>query len=612
MAYSLRWRPRGFALLLCLWPFGPAFAGEWKPADNPLTTPWTAKVDPAAPLPEYPRPQLTRAEWTNLNGLWDYTIRPGDAAGLPTAYEGKILVPFAIESALSGVKRRVLPSERLWYRRIFATPVLTGGQRLLLNFGAVNWHAEIYVNGTPVREHRGGYDAFTVDLTDTLKPGAEQEIVIAVNNPVETGAQPRGKQVTHPNGIWYTSVTGIWQTVWLETVPAVHLSGLEITPDFDHGSVSVEPAIQRLGPGELSMDITIRGEGRVVAQTTTKQFGEPVVIAIPQPRAWSPAYPFLYEVEVALHAGDNVDRVGSYFGLRKIEVARAPDGFDRIFLNNRPVFLFGPLDQGWWPDGLYTAATDEALRWDVTEIRRLGFNLVRKHVKVEPARWYYHCDRAGLLVWQDMPSAAREGTAGHWVAPGEGVDGLFTPAEDAQFRTELGALVRQHQHFPSIITWVTFNEGWGQHRTNDIISWVKRLDPTRLINGTSGWNDFGLGDMIDRHAYPAPGMYPPQAGRASVLGEYGGLGLPLPGHLWQEGKFWGDLHQKTLEDVAGRYAKFADELKSLSARGLAAAIYTQITDVEGEINGLVTYDRKVVKIPEERIRAINQGVTGEK
>lgn len=582
---------------------------EWQPAANPIETPWTRQVDPAAPLPEYPRPQFEREQWTNLNGLWDYAVRPADAAGLPAKYEGKILVPFAIESALSGVKRRVTPSEALWYRRTFPTPDLAGGRRLLLNFGAVNWRAEIYLNGTPLREHRGGYDGFSLDLTSALKPGAEQELVVMVNNPIETGAQPRGKQLSHPGGIWYTPVTGIWQTAWLEVVPATYLAGVEITPDFDHGSVRIEPSIQRLGPGELSMEISIRAEGKVVAQATLTRFDAPAVLALPQARAWSPADPFLYDVELTVRGGQTADHVKSYFGLRKVEIARAPDGFDRIFLNNRPLFLMGPLDQGWWPDGLYTAATDEALRWDVTTMRRMGFNFVRKHVKVEPARWYYHCDRAGLLVWQDMPSAARESSPGHWVAPGEPIDGLFTPEEDGQFRTELRELVRQHRAFPSIITWVTFNEGWGQHRTNDIIAWVKRMDPTRLVNGTSGWSDFGAGDIIDCHAYPDPNMYPAQAGRATVLGEYGGLGLPLKGHLWQEDSFWGDRDQDTFEKLADRYAAFVAKLPALKARGLAAAVYTQITDVEGEINGLVTYDRKVVKIPEEKLRAIHDRVT---
>jgi len=561
-----------------------------------LTTPWTAAVSPTTPWPEYPRPQLQRDAWTNLNGSWDYAVLPANAADLPTAYEGKILVPFAIESDLSGVNRRVGPAERLWYRRTFATPSLAGGQRLLLNFGAVNWRSEVFLNGVSVRRHDGGYDAFTVDLTAALKPGATQELVVAVANPVETGAQPRGKQLSHPSGIWYTPVTGIWQTVWLETVPEVHVADLVLLPDLDRGRVSVQAVLQPRTLGAVSADITVRAEGRVVATANVARLEGPVIVDLPKPRAWSPDDPFLYDVDVTVRAGDSTDRVHGYFGLRQVGIARAADGFDRIVLNHRPLFLLGPLDQGWWPDGLYTAPTDEALRWDIATMRELGFNVVRKHVKVEPARWYYHCDRLGLLVWQDLPSAAREGTEAHWVSSNANREGAFSPEEDAQFRQELGAMIAQHRAFPSIISWDPFNEGWGQHATNEILAWVKQLDPTRLVDGPSGWLDLGQGDMIDCHAYPGPGMLPVQPGRASVLGEFGGLGLPLPGHLWRTKDFWRTSDHANAEELTARYRDLLALLPPLVKRGLAAAIYTQLTDVEGEINGLVTYDRRVVKM----------------
>ena len=580
-------------------------------ADSPapsLTTPWTEKVNPDAPLPEYPRPQLRRESWTNLNGQWDYAIRPADASGLPASYEGKITVPFAVESALSGAKRRISPNEKLWYRRSIASPKLAPGERLVLNFGAVNWQAEIFVNGAPLRRHLGGYDSFSIDLTDALKPAAEQEIVVAVTNPVETGAQPRGKQLSHPGGIWYTPVTGIWQTVWLEILPAAAVADLVVTPDFDHSRVRLQLSLQVFAPEKLSAEIAVKAGRQVIARATPTDMSQPIDLDLPNARAWSPADPFLYEVEVTVRAGQSVDRVHSYFGLRKVEVVRATDGLDRIFLNNHPIFLLGPLDQGWWPDGLYTAPTDEALRWDVATMRQMGFNMVRKHVKVEPARWYYHCDQLGLLVMQDMPSAAREGTPGHWLGWNEQTDGAFSPEEDGQFVSELIALVRQHRHFPSIVSWDPFNEGWGQHRTNEIIAMVKRLDPTRLVDGPSGWTDFGLGDMIDCHAYPGPGMLPVQSGRASFLGEFGGLGFPVQGHLWQTKDFWRTSDHSSVEELTAEYRELIEKLPPLVKKGLAAAVYTQLTDVEGEINGYVTYDRRVIKMPADKLAPLHRAV----
>jgi beta-galactosidase/beta-glucuronidase len=574
-----------------------------------LLTPWTAQVDPAKPLPEHPRPQLVRESWTNLNGRWDYAVRPRDTATPPSAWDGQIVVPFAIESALSGVQKRVSPNERLWYRRTFATPDLKGGRRLLLHFGAVDWQAEVFINGQPLRVHEGGYDPFSLDLTDVLKKGADQELVVAVWDPTDTGAQPRGKQVLNPRGIWYTPVTGIWQTVWLETVPAIHTRRLTIEPNLDRGTVTVRPWMQGASTAFTGADVVVKAGGAVVTQAQITSYNSSAELKLPNPRAWSPDDPFLYDLEVTLRAGESTDTVRSYFGLRKVEVRRAADGFDRIFLNNQPLFQIGPLDQGWWPDGLYTAPTDAALRWDVETTRKLGLNVARKHVKVEPARWYYHCDQLGLLVWQDLPSACRTGTAAHWVRRGEFSDGVFTPEEDAQFRRELAALVDNFSHFPCIIAWVPFNEGWGQHRTNDILAWVKRLDPTRLVNGPSGWSDLGYGDMLDMHEYPGPNMFPAQGGRASVLGEFGGLGLPLEGHLWQSDKNWGYRNMKTVDELTERYAALITALPALIEKGLAAAIYTQTTDVEGEVNGLVTYDRQVVKMPAEKLAALHRALT---
>lgn len=571
-----------------------------------MSTPWTSKVDPAAPWPEYPRPQLQRDTWVNLNGPWDYAIRPRDLAAAPAAFDGKITVPFPIESDLSGVKRRVAPGERLWYRRTFTAPDLAGGKRLLLNFGAVDWQADVFVNGQALGRHEGGYDPFSFDITGVLKRGGEpQELVIAVWDPTDEGSQPRGKQVQKPGGIWYTPVTGIWQTVWLEAVPGPRVSGLTLTPDLDRGTVTVRLDTQG-SRSDARVEVAVLASGQRVASAELSDPGTAAEIALPQPHAWSPDDPFLYEVDVTYHVGNSVDHVRSYFGLRKVEVRRAADGFDRIFLNNQPCFMIGPLDQGWWPDGLYTAPTDEALRWDIETMRKMGFNVARKHVKVEPARWYYHCDQLGLMVWQDLPSAMRTGVPSHRAPNGQPIDGVFSSEDDAQVRRELKALVDNFKFFPCIIAWVPFNEGWGQHRTNDILAWTKRLDPTRLVDGPSGWTDLGFGDMLDKHEYPGPGMFPAQGGRASVLGEFGGLGLPIDGHLWQQDKNWGYRSMKDRDELAQRYAALLANLPALIKHGLAAAIYTQITDVEIEVNGLVTYDRQVVKIPAEKLAALHR------
>ena len=428
-----------------------------------VIAPYLETADPSAPWPEYPRPQMVRNPWSNLNGRWEYAVTARDAPA-PERYDGQILVPFAIQSALSGVKRAVGPGERLWYRRTFPTPNLAGGRHLLLNFGAVNWQADVLVNGRLLRRHRGGYDPFAIDITAALRPGAVQEIAVAVENPVDTGVQPRGKQVLAPNSIWYTAVTGIWQTVWLETVPPHHVRRLSLTPNLDRGEVSVRFWSEGSSASELTVDIAVLAQGETIAHAQAPRGNGMITLALPHPRAWSPDDPYLYQVRVTERAPDGTDEVTGYFGLRQVEVRRADDGYERIFLNHRPIFGLGPLDQGWWPDGLYTAPTDAALRADVATMRQMGFNLVRKHVKVEPARWYYHCDQLGLLVWQDMPSAFRTDDPAQQLHRNESADGSFEPKDDAQFRRELSGLVENFGVFPSIIAWVPFNEGWGQPR----------------------------------------------------------------------------------------------------------------------------------------------------
>jgi hypothetical protein len=574
-----------------------AAAAEWKPAEGPLTTPWTAQVDAASPLPEHPRPQMERERWVNLNGLWEYAVAPKDAAR-PERFEGQILVPFAIESALSGVKRPLTPQERLWYRRTFTPPPLGRGGRLLLHFEAVDWRAEVFVNGRSVGVHEGGYDPFRFDITEALKGSGPQEVVVAVWDPTSEGNQPRGKQVLEPKGIWYTGVSGIWRTVWLEAVPAVHISELRMVPDVDGGKLLLTVRSNR----PTTYTATARIDGRTAA-TMTGTTGREAALQLVNPRLWSPGSPALYDLEVRLKEGDTVK---SYFGMRKVEFRAAEDGFNRIFLNGRPLFLIGPLDQGWWPDGLYTAPTDAALRFDVEQTLKLGYNMARKHVKVEPARWYYWCDRLGLAVWQDMPSGFSGPEKN--VKRGASADAVFTAEEKAVFRRELEAMLRFLGNSPSIIAWVPFNEGWGQHDTNDILKLVKAGDPSRLVVGPSGWEDRGWGDLKDMHKYPGPDMFPPEPRRVSVLGEFGGLGLPLEGHLWWNKRNWGYRNLQSRAELQSAYEELIAALRPLVAKGLAAAVYTQTTDVEGEVNGLMTYDRKVVKFDAAKLAALHRAL----
>jgi len=516
---------------------------------------------------------MVRPDWHNLNGWWQFAVRDSGAPQ-PDTWDGRILVPFAIESQLSGVRRPMTEGERLWYRRTFddrARP----GHRVLLHFGAVDWDAVVFVNGRRVGQHRGGYDPFTFDITAALRPDAAQEVVVSVWDPTDAGDQPRGKQVRRPRGIWYTAVTGIWQTVWLEQVPTAHIASLDVTPDLDSSRVVVRVRGDGTAADERVHVAVLMGPTPVVE--AEGPVGEPLAVAIPTPRLWSPDDPFLYDLDVRLASGDAVT---SYFGMRSIAVGRDSLGLLRLLLNGRPLFEYGLLDQGWWPDGLYTAPTDDALRFDVETTRRLGFNLARKHVKVEPARWYYHADRLGLLVWQDMPSGTNR-----------------TVAARDQFGAELRHVVDALRNHPSIVMWVPFNEGWGQHETERYTTWLEAYDPTRLVNSASGWTDRGTGAVADRHAYPGPTIPPDDERRARVLGEYGGLGLPVEGHTWLDRDNWGYRSYADTVALGDAYHALLSQLRFLIGDGLAAAIYTQTTDVEVEVNGVMTYDRAVVKLP---------------
>lgn len=584
----------------------------WKPVSGKITTQWAADIKAEQPLPEYPRPQLTRKSWMNLNGLWQYAIVPKTTGETePTAFDGKILVPYAVESALSGVGKTVGKDNVLWYKRaVEVSPAFRKG-KVLMHFGAVDWQCDVYVNGNKVGTHQGGYDPFSFDISTALKKGKQQEITIKVWDPSDDGLQPRGKQIKNPHGIWYTPVTGIWQTVWLENVPSTYIAATVQTPHIDKQLLSVKVDIENLQSGDAVKVIAYDGQQQVAEQTLKGE--EEVALTISNPKLWSPADPFLYDLKYTVtRKGKVIDEAGSYFAMRKISEAPDNNGIKRMLLNNEFVFQYGPLDQGWWPDGLYTAPTDEALKYDVEQTKAMGFNMIRKHVKVEPARWYYHCDKLGMLVWQDMPSGDMGGNK--WdmrvgQISGKNLDKERSAESEAIYRTEWKAIMKALHNFPSIVVWVPFNEAWGQFKTKEITEWTMQLDPSRLVNEASGGNFFTAGHILDIHNYPDPQMPAPKIfgdKQILVLGEFGGLGLPVEGHTWQEKNNWGYQSFKNNDELLNRYTALVNDLTPLIPLGLSAAIYTQTTDVEVEVNGLMTYDRKIMKMPLEKLKQLHQ------
>jgi len=582
----------------------PMFGQPWHPAGDHIQTKWAEQVNPQNPLPEYPRPILVRNEWQNLNGLWDYAIL-AKGNGLPAKFDGKILVPFAIESSLSGVQKSVGQANELWYERTFAVPAVWKNKKVLLNFGAVDWKADVWVNDIKVGSHQGGYAAFSFDITPFLSKG-EQKLTVRVWDPTDKGFQPRGKQVEDPRSIWYTAVTGIWQTVWIEAVNENFITSIKSVPDIDHQSLAVTAIPFEKKLGDL-IEVKVLDNGKVVGSGKASS-GEEALVALNNLKLWSPETPFLYDMEISLvRNGKVIDQVKSYAGMRKISTKRDANGIVRLQLNNHDYFQFGPLDQGWWPDGLYTAPTDEALLYDIKKTKDFGFNLIRKHVKVEPDRWYYHCDREGILVWQDMPSG---GESPQWQMRNyfNGKELERTAESEENYRAEWKAIIDQHRSNPCVVTWVPFNEAWGQFKTPEIAAWIKLYDPSRLVNSASGGNFYPVGDMLDIHNYPAPELPMYDGRRACVLGEYGGIGLPTENHLWVKDKNWGYVQYKTSEEATNAYIDLAEKLKTLIPRGFSAAVYTQTTDVEMEINGLMTYDRKVIKLDEGRIAKVNREV----
>ena len=592
-------------ILCCVCAVTLCAQAQWKPAGDKMKTPWADQIDPANVLPEYPRPLLERQVWLNLNGEWEYAILDRGLAE-PAQYEGKILVPFALESSLSGVQKDINENQELWYKRTFTIPTSWRGKNVRLNFGAVDWVADVFVNDVLIGSHQGGYTPFSFDITPLLTGSGAQKLVVRVWDPTSKGFQPRGKQVLDPNSIWYTAVTGIWQTVWLEPVAANHVTAIKSIPNIDTGTVEVTVQTSDCNVNDV-VEVTILDAGKTVA-TVKGLAGKTLRLPIANPKLWSPETPVLYAMKVALlRSGKAIDEVASYTAMRKISTQRDAFGIVRMQLNNKDYFHYGPLDQGWWPDGLYTAPADEALLFDIQKTKDFGFNMIRKHVKVEPARWYYHCDREGILVWQDMPS----GDLGNqWAARvyNGGTDKNRTPESIANYYQEWQEIMDFLISNPSVVVWVPFNEGWGQFDTEKVVAWTAGHDPSRLINPASGGNHRDCGDILDLHNYPGPEMFLFDPQRVNVLGEYGGIGLPLEGHLWWDKRNWGYIQFKDKQEVTDEYVKYAKQLQEMVKRGFSAAVYTQTTDVEGEVNGLITYDRREIKLIEAEVRAANQAV----
>ena len=615
-----------------------SFAQKWAPVGNNIKTEWASKIDPSNPLPEYPRPQMVRKNWVNLNGLWNYAVTEASAESFKS--EGRILVPYAVESSLSGVGRRITKNDALWYERSFSIPKDWEGKNVLLHFGAVDWQAEVYVNDQQVGEHRGGYDPFSFDITPYLKKSGKQTVKVKVQDATDNGFQPRGKQCIINTGIWYTPVSGIWQTVWLEPVAPAHIENYYVVSDVDKSTMTIEVDANTSEGDVVKVAVLEGGQGYSAENPSSKVIAEARVqngkaeIKIDNMKTWSPDSPYLYGVRLTVtRDGKVVDTVEGYTAMRKISIVKdkSLNAYHRMALNNDPLFQFGPLDQGWWPDGLYTAPTDEALKFDVVKTKELGFNMIRKHIKVEPARWYYWCDVYGMLVWQDMPCIADhsrkqfpardkevvEVSAAKW-SHDSFLGGTYCdiPLEwKSNFYREWTNIINAFKNFQCIVVWVPFNESWGQFDTPAVVKMTRELDPTRLVNPASGGNfDFscgaeGYGDIIDVHHYPCPAMNFFDRKFVNVLGEYGGIGLPVEGHTWNIDRKWGyGGTKKDSEEVMTIYEQYLDMLKVFVSTGCAAAVYTQTTDVEGEVNGLMTYDRKVIKVDIPRIAKGNKSV----
>jgi hypothetical protein len=575
---SGQWQLQFFALLFAVivLALSPVNLEAQRAKHAPITTRWAKDVDITNPLPEYPRPQMVRKDWLSLNGVWQFQSGLANEPIPASPLRSKIVVPFPVESLLSGV---MMHFDRLWYRRTFSVPADWNQKRIILHFGAVDYESEVYINGKSIGTHKGGYDPFSFDITPYLAAAGPQEVVVRVFDPTDTGGQPRGKQSMNPEGIMFTPTTGIWQSVWLEPVNQLSISDLKIVPDIDRNQLRL--TVNTTDPSRAGAIHVAVKDGDSVVQSFDGKADAEVSIPIPTPKLWTPETPFLYGLDISLSAsGEATDQVSSYFGMRKISVGKSGE-YVRMLLNNQPVFQLGPLDQGFWPEGIYTAPTDEALKSDIEMMKAMGFNMVRKHIKVEPARWYYWADKLGLMVWQDMPSANSY----------PDVAQAIPPIDKEEFESELHRLVETHWNSPSIIMWVVFNEAQGQFDSQRLAEMVKALDPSRLVNEASGFNVTGAGDVNDLHLYPGPGVRTPTPNQALANGEFGGIGLRVAGHTWNPNEP-GNYAASNPDDLLYLYAEYMNDVKDLrDNKGLSAVVYTEVTDVMQELVGLMTYDR---------------------
>ena len=613
--------------------FGIIANAQWAPVGNEIKTSWASEITPQNVHQEYPRPQMVRQNWINLNGLWNYAITDVNAENFTA--EGEILVPFAVESSLSGVGRRITKENTLWYEREFTVPSSWKGQNIILHFGAVDWKSEVFVNGHRIGEHKGGYDPFSYDITPYLNKSGKQNLVVKVFDATDNSMQPRGKQCIINSAIWYTPVSGIWQTVWLEPVNKTHIQEYYPVSNLTKSTLTVDvKTVNAYVRDIVEVELLEGGIGynperpsdKVIAKATVSK-GK-AVINVPEMKTWSSDSPYLYGMRITItRDGKVIDKVEGYTAMRSIKAQndKSPNQYKRMALNGRNLFQYGPLDQGWWPDGLYTAPCDEALKFDIVKTKEMGYNMIRKHIKVEPARWYYWCDVLGMMVWQDMPSIgdfagtqlrSRDLDVQKAVKNVWSKDSLLGGTEcdipqewKDNFYNEWTNIMTALRGFQCIVCWVPFNEAWGQFDTPEVVKYTKSFDPTRLVNESSGGNFHLVGDIIDVHHYPHPAMNVFEAKFINVLGEYGGIGYPVPGHTWEIDRKWGyGKNKQSTEEVMQQYEIYADMLKVFVQTGCAAAVYTQTTDVEGEVNGLMTYDRAIIKVDIPRLAEINRSV----